>query len=130
MLYLSDEDDFRKRLQIRNGQGSNPVSSQVAVYAATLTLLWKSWYSMKRMKTYAYTIHLEPVKDGGYTVTVPALPGCITEGSTFDEAVTMAEECIQGYLEILRKLGKPIPYEPAPVRPSDVRVKVVTPALA
>ena len=60
---------------------------------------------MKRMKTYAYTIHLEPVKDGGYTVTVPALPGCITEGSTFDEAVTMAVECIQGYMETLRKLN-------------------------
>lgn len=32
------------------------------------------------METYSYRIHLEPELEGGYTVTVPALPGCITWG--------------------------------------------------
>jgi len=82
------------------------------------------------MKTYSYTIHLEPAEEGGFTVTVPALPGCITEGDTYEEAIAMAEECIQGFLETLVKLGQPIPQEPAPTLPSDVCVKVQPPALA
>jgi len=38
-------------------------------------------------------------------VTVPALPGCVTQGEDYEEAVAMAEECIQGYLEALAKVG-------------------------
>ena len=47
--------------------------------------------------------------DGGFTVTVPGLPGCITEGDTFEEAMINAQEAIQGYLEALAKEGLPIP---------------------
>jgi len=36
--------------------------------------------------------------DGGYTVTAPSLPGCITEGDTVEEAMKNAQEAIQGYL--------------------------------
>ena len=39
------------------------------------------------------------LEDGGYAVTVPALPGCITEGKTIDEALTNAREAIELYLE-------------------------------
>lgn len=40
-----------------------------------------------------YTIVLDPDEgEGGYTVTVPALPGCITQGETREEAIAMAEE--------------------------------------
>jgi len=46
--------------------------------------------------------------DGGYTVTIPGLPGCITEGDTFEEAMTNAQEAIQGYLEALIKEGLPL----------------------
>jgi len=81
------------------------------------------------MKTYSFTIHLEPCEVGGYTVTVPALPGCVTQGENYEEAVAMAEECIQGYLEALVKLGKPIPKEPTPTLPSDVRIRIEAPAL-
>ncbi len=42
---------------------------------------------------------LEPSEDGGYTVTVPALPGCISEGDTRDEALTNIAEAVQLYLE-------------------------------
>jgi predicted RNase H-like HicB family nuclease len=44
-------------------------------------------------------IILEPSEEGGYTVTVPALPGCISEGDSLDEAVANIEEAIQLYLE-------------------------------
>jgi predicted RNase H-like HicB family nuclease len=42
---------------------------------------------------------LEPSEDGGYTVTVPALPGCISEGNSREEALANVEEAIQLYLE-------------------------------
>ena len=49
--------------------------------------------------------------DDGYTVTVPALPGLVTEGRTLDEARAMALDAIRCYLESLRKDGEPIPTE-------------------
>jgi predicted RNase H-like HicB family nuclease len=44
-------------------------------------------------------VMLEPSEDGGYTVTVPSLPGCISEGDTRDEALVNIREAIQLYLE-------------------------------
>lgn len=44
-------------------------------------------------------------EDGGYTVTVPALPGCITEGDTLEEALKNVREAIIGYLEVLKMKG-------------------------
>lgn len=44
-------------------------------------------------------IVLEPSEDGGYTVYVPALPGCISEGETKEEALTNIKEAIALYLE-------------------------------
>ena len=42
---------------------------------------------------------LEPSDEGGFTVYVPALPGCISEGETVDEALTNVQEAIELYLE-------------------------------
>ena len=58
-----------------------------------------------------YLINLEKNEDGGYTVTVPVLPGCITQGDTWEEAVANAQEAISGYIDTLKDLGKPIPLE-------------------
>ncbi len=44
-------------------------------------------------------IYLEPSDEGGYTVTVPSLPGCISEGNTKDEAIANIKEAIELYLE-------------------------------
>ncbi len=44
-------------------------------------------------------------EEGGYTVLVPALPGCITYGETVDEAIAMAKEAIEVYIEELRERG-------------------------
>jgi len=44
-------------------------------------------------------IMLEPSEEGGYTVFVPALPGCITEGDTREEALKNIREAIELYLE-------------------------------
>jgi len=42
---------------------------------------------------------LEPSEDGGYTVYVPSLPGCISEGDTIEEALANIREAIELYLE-------------------------------
>jgi predicted RNase H-like HicB family nuclease len=44
---------------------------------------------------------LEPSSEGGYTVYVPALPGCISEGDNIDEALENIQEAIELYLEPL-----------------------------
>ena len=82
------------------------------------------------METYTYTVHLEPAEEGGYVVTVPALPGCITEGETYGEALAMAEDCIRGFLEALVKAGQPIPREVEQRRPVEALVEVEVPAPA
>ena len=42
---------------------------------------------------------LEPSEDGGYTVYVPSLPGCISEGDTREEALANIREAVELYLE-------------------------------
>ncbi|MGB0564307.1 MAG: type II toxin-antitoxin system HicB family antitoxin [Spirulinaceae cyanobacterium] len=42
---------------------------------------------------------LEPSEEGGYTVSVPSLPGCISEGDDLDEALSNIQEAIELYLE-------------------------------
>ena len=44
-------------------------------------------------------IILEPSEDGGYTVYVPSLPGCISEGDTKEKAIKNIQEAIELYLE-------------------------------
>ena len=63
------------------------------------------------MAEYRYTAVFEPAEEGGYTVTVPALPGLVTEGDTFEEASAMVHDAIRGYLETLTKHGEEIPVE-------------------
>ena len=46
---------------------------------------------------------LEPSDEGGYTVSVPALPGCISEGDNIDEALANVKEAIELYLEPLEE---------------------------
>jgi predicted RNase H-like HicB family nuclease len=50
---------------------------------------------------YKFKIQLKKEEEGGYLVTVPALPGCITQGDDTEEAIEMAKETISLYLEEL-----------------------------
>jgi len=58
---------------------------------------------------YTYKILLHKEIDGGFTVSVPALPGCITFGEDVDEALAMAKEAIELYIEELQERGEAIP---------------------
>lgn len=44
---------------------------------------------------------LEQDEDGYYTAEVPALPGCLSQGKTYDEAVSNIKEAIEGWLEVM-----------------------------
>jgi antitoxin HicB len=63
------------------------------------------------LDTYSFTVIIERQPEGEYLVTVPALPGCYTEGQTLDEARQMAADAISAYCASLRKRGEPIPVE-------------------
>ncbi len=54
-------------------------------------------------------LEFQPEPEGGYTVTVPGLPGCLTYGSTFEEAVSMIEDAIGGWLAVAKEEGFDIP---------------------
>jgi predicted RNase H-like HicB family nuclease len=59
----------------------------------------------------AFTIVLETDEDGGYVVSVPALPGCLTQGDAREEALENAREAIELYIEVLRARREAIPVE-------------------
>ena len=61
------------------------------------------------MRHLAYTVVYELQPDGGYTVHVPSLPGCITEGDTMEEARRMAQDALRAYCESLLADGEPLP---------------------
>jgi predicted RNase H-like HicB family nuclease len=54
-------------------------------------------------------LELRPEPEGGFTVSVPALPGCVTFGETIEEGMTMAEDAIAGWLAVAKEEGFPIP---------------------
>ncbi len=58
-----------------------------------------------------YTVILIPKEGGGYSIEVPALPGCYTQGETKEEAISMAKEAIELYLESCKAHNELMPAE-------------------
>lgn len=78
-----------------------------------------------------YTVILTPeVEEGGWSVTVPALPGCVTQGETREEALENAREAIAGYLEELVLNGEKIPIEDDVPVLETVQVQTLAPGVA
>ena len=71
-----------------------------------------------------YAILLEPQSEGGITVTVPDLPGCVSQGETEEECRENIAEAIEGWIETARARGCPVP-QPT-FRSSEVEVKIPT----
>ena len=67
-----------------------------------------------------YRIVLVPEADGVFSVLVPALPGCYTQGETREEALAMAREAIELHIESLREHGEPIPADDVEVAAVEV----------
>jgi predicted RNase H-like HicB family nuclease len=56
-----------------------------------------------------YNAIFDPAEEGGFTVTVPKLPGLVSEGDTYEKALDNVKDAIEGYIEILRENGEFIP---------------------
>lgn len=61
------------------------------------------------MGNFHYHLIFRPEPEGGFTVTVPVLPGCVTYGKTLTEAKKIAGDAISAYLTSLQKHNEPIP---------------------
>ncbi len=61
------------------------------------------------MNVLTYRVLLNEEPEGGFTVSVPSLPGCVTYGDNLDHALSMAKEAIEGYIGILKERGETIP---------------------
>jgi predicted RNase H-like HicB family nuclease len=62
-------------------------------------------------RVHRFTVMFEPDPDGGYVVYVPALPGCATQGRTYEEAAKNAKEAIEGYVAAKKALKEEIVLE-------------------
>lgn len=62
------------------------------------------------MRQYSVILHPDP-EQGGYWVTVPALPGCLSQGDTIEEAIANAREAIKLHIEGMIEDGEPVPLE-------------------
>jgi predicted RNase H-like HicB family nuclease len=60
-----------------------------------------------KLHTYKILLHKEP--EGQYTITVPALNGCVTYGENIDHAIVMAQEAIELFIGELQERGEQIP---------------------
>ena len=56
-----------------------------------------------------YRVIVKQDEDGVFVVTVPSLPGCISQGKTREESLVNIKDAIDGYLESLKKHNEPIP---------------------
>ncbi|MCK5320078.1 type II toxin-antitoxin system HicB family antitoxin [Candidatus Parcubacteria bacterium] len=79
---------------------------------------------MLKKKNYKYTAVFEPAEEGGYVVYIPALPGCVTQGETFEEAKQMAEDAVAGYLSVLSESKQEIPAEKQGITISEIFARV------
>ncbi len=64
----------------------------------------------RAMRQYAIILHPD-VEQGGYWVTVPALPGCVSQGETIEEAIAMAREAIALHIRSMIEDGESVPEE-------------------
>jgi antitoxin HicB len=60
-------------------------------------------------RTVRLTVVFESAGEGGYIARVPALPGCVTQGETLEEAEEMVKDAIKAYFSSLKKHGESLP---------------------
>lgn len=82
---------------------------------------------LNKKRILTYTAFFAPAEEGGYIVTVPILPGCVTQAETFEEAKKMAKDAIRLYLKVLQEDKEEIPVEREEM--VEVRIPVMAPRL-
>lgn len=64
------------------------------------------------MTEHAYPFTIRPLTDeegGGFLIEFPDLPGCISDGETVEEAITMGKDAVECWIETAKAHGHPIP---------------------
>jgi predicted RNase H-like HicB family nuclease len=79
---------------------------------------------VRKKKILEYTAIFEPEKEGGYSVFVPTLPGCFSQGETFEEAVESIKEAIELYLEDVPRADLELLYTEAISFPVPVKIEL------
>jgi len=97
-----------RKLTRRIGSKNEGLGSVTQMVKIVFYLMWRIDDCMKKLSR---RILLRKEPEGGYTVIVPSLPGCVTYGSTREEAKKMAKEAIELYLESLWEHSEEIPTE-------------------
>jgi predicted RNase H-like HicB family nuclease len=82
--------------------------------------------ALAELPHYTYTVKIHPADadEGGFWAEVPTLPGCNSQGETYEETLDNTKDAIRGYLQMLVKLGEPIPTEKQPKRTVTEAVRV------
>lgn len=71
-----------------------------------------------------FKVVLEKESEGGFSVFVPSLPGCATQGETMEEAIANIKEALELYIQSLKEDGLPIPSSDVDIIVRDVEVSV------
>lgn len=72
--------------------------------------LTKSYKKLQVIKN-GIVFELSPEEEGGFTITVPTLPGCISYGKTIDEALLQISDAMKGWLEVAKEENLDVPEE-------------------
>jgi predicted RNase H-like HicB family nuclease len=70
--------------------------------------LWTGLFTEHGVLKYEIILYWSEI-DCAVIAEVPELPGCMTHGNTYEEALAMAQEAIQGWIELAREVGDPVP---------------------
>jgi len=93
--------EIRYNLAFRFAQHDFPLSTQLFLIRGIIKCM--------KQKVLKYDVVFEEQPDGGYTAIVLSLPGCISEGDTFEETKTNIADAIELYLEDMEADGEEIP---------------------
>lgn len=96
-------------------------------FADSTAAFYNEVMTRKIARAFAYSVFYEQAAEGGYVASVPALPGCHTQGETLEETEHNVKEAIALYLESLADHGEAIPEE-GPSFQGRVTVPVPVPA--
>lgn len=75
-----------------------------------------------KQRVLKYDVVFEEQPEGGYTALVPSLPGCISEGDTFEEAKKNISDAIKLYLEDMEADGEEIPEDKGSVFVAQIEI--------
>jgi antitoxin HicB len=65
-----------------------------------------SWDSWRRRR---FHIRFQKAEEGGYIVSIPEMPGCVTQAESFSEGLLMIQDALQGLLQVAVEHGDPVP---------------------